>query len=263
MLWDISRRWLRWGCPQTFGFWTDSSAAVGICGRSGLGKLRHVQHHTLWFQERVRSGAIEPRKVNGLVNPADLFTKHLTSRHRFNQLIELFNCEYRDGRSAAAPELKKDREPAAVHAVQHEHDPDANNKSPMHDPDILPQMYDAHEMSKTFEIAVAPAELDFAQTGQCTCSRPECRVCFPPPMPEFGPPVTNSEAWIIDKSEILSEKGCKRECGVEATRTLVLSQQSKSFGEVAPSQSLEQCLESQGISGTVRWPRLLGSSQSS
>ena len=83
--------------------WTDASDAVGICGRSGLGKLRHVHTHTLWSQERVRSGAIEFRKVNGLVNPADLFTKHLTSRDRVNQLIELFNCEYRDGRSTIAP----------------------------------------------------------------------------------------------------------------------------------------------------------------
>ena len=79
--------------------------------------------------------------------------------------------------------------------MQHEHDPDANNRSLMHDPDILPHMYDAKEMSKTFEIAVAPAELDCDPTGQCTCSRPECRACYPPPMSEFGPPVTNSEAW--------------------------------------------------------------------
>ena len=100
--------------------WADSSVAVGICGRSGLGKLRHVQTHTLWVQERVRSGAIELRKVNGLVNPADLVTKHLTSRDRVNQSIELFNCKYREGRSAAAPEFRKDREPAAVHAVKHE-----------------------------------------------------------------------------------------------------------------------------------------------
>ena len=135
--------------------WTDSSAAIGICGRSGLGKLRHVQTHTLWVQERVRSGAIELRKVNGLVNPADLFTKHLTSRDSVNQLIELFNCEYREGRSAAAPELRQDREPAAAHAVQHDYDPEVNNKSPMHDPDILPHMYDIEEMSKTFETAVA------------------------------------------------------------------------------------------------------------
>ena len=32
--------------------WTDSSAAIGICGRSGLGKLRHVQTHTLWCRNR-------------------------------------------------------------------------------------------------------------------------------------------------------------------------------------------------------------------
>ena len=57
--------------------WTDSSAAVGICGRSGLGKLRHAQMHTLLVQERVRSGAVELRKVKGFVKPADLFTKHL------------------------------------------------------------------------------------------------------------------------------------------------------------------------------------------
>ena len=73
--------------------WSDSSAAVGMCGRSGLGKFRHVQTRTLWVQERVRSGAIELRKVSGLVNPADLFTKHLTSRDRVTQLIALFNCE--------------------------------------------------------------------------------------------------------------------------------------------------------------------------
>ena len=67
--------------------WTDRSASMGVCGRSGLGKLRHVQTHTLWLQERVRTGAIKLRKGNGLVNPADLFTKHLTSGDRVTQLV--------------------------------------------------------------------------------------------------------------------------------------------------------------------------------
>ena len=76
--------------------WNDSRAAVGVSGRSGLGKLRRVQTHTLWvqLQERVRTGAIQLRKVNALVNPVDLFTQHLISRDRVNQLVELFNCEY-------------------------------------------------------------------------------------------------------------------------------------------------------------------------
>ena len=54
--------------------WTDSSAALGIAGRAGLGKLRHLETHTLWFQEKVRTGAIQVRKVRGEVNPTDLFT---------------------------------------------------------------------------------------------------------------------------------------------------------------------------------------------
>ena len=149
----------------------------------------------------MRSGAIELRKVNGLVNPADLFTKRLTSRDRVNQRIELFNCEYGGGRSAAAPELGEDREPAAVHAVQQDYDPEANDKSPVHDPDVLPHMYDPEEMARTFEVAAAPSELDCAPTGRCICSRPTCRECIPPRSDEFGPPITNSEAWIVDKHE--------------------------------------------------------------
>ena len=32
--------------------WTDSSAAMGVCQRQGLGKLRHIETHTLWVQEK-------------------------------------------------------------------------------------------------------------------------------------------------------------------------------------------------------------------
>ena len=54
--------------------WTDSSAALGICSRQGLGKLRHLDTHTLWVQQAVRSRRIDLRKVDGERNPADLFT---------------------------------------------------------------------------------------------------------------------------------------------------------------------------------------------
>ena len=189
--------------------WTDSAAAVGICGRSGLGKLRHVQTHTLWVQERVRTGAMELRKVNGLVNPADLFTKHLASRERINQLVELFGCEYREGRSAAAPELRKmkvDKQALSFHVAQME-DPavgpaEVNNQSIAHDPDVLPHMYDQAERDRIFDIALAPPEVDCAPVGKCICYRPECRLCFPLPLPEFSPPITNAEAWLVDRTEL-------------------------------------------------------------
>ena len=86
--------------------WTDSSAALGIASRSGLGKLRHLETHTLWVQEKVRTGAISLKKVWGEVNLADLFTKHLQSREKVHQLLGLFGCECRAGRSEAAPLLR-------------------------------------------------------------------------------------------------------------------------------------------------------------
>ena len=86
--------------------WTDSSATLGICGRQGLGKLRHVDTQCLWIQQRVRDGSVELCKVKGEENPADLFTKHLTSRDRIRSLLDLFGCRYTGGRAATAPVLR-------------------------------------------------------------------------------------------------------------------------------------------------------------
>ena len=88
--------------------WTDSSATMGICGRQGLGKLRHVDTRTLWVQQRVRSGELEIRKVRGEVNPADLFTKHLSSEERVTELLRLFGCRFADGRASSAPQLRRE-----------------------------------------------------------------------------------------------------------------------------------------------------------
>jgi hypothetical protein len=88
--------------------WTDSTATLGICGRQGLGKLRHIDTHFLWVQQRVRDKTFELYKVKGEDNPADLFTKHLTSRERVHNLLELFGCVYRSGRAEKAPKMRKD-----------------------------------------------------------------------------------------------------------------------------------------------------------
>ena len=58
---------------------TDSSAAVGICSRQGLGKLKHLEGTSLWIQQRIRHGELETRKIAGEFNPADLYTQHLES----------------------------------------------------------------------------------------------------------------------------------------------------------------------------------------
>ena len=86
--------------------WTDSTASMGICGRQGLGKLRHIDTQCLWIQQRVRDKTIELRKVRGEVNPADLFTKHLTGADRVESLLGLFGCYFSEGRAASAPALR-------------------------------------------------------------------------------------------------------------------------------------------------------------
>ena len=86
--------------------WTDSSAAIGICTRQGLGELRHLDTHTLWVQQAVGTGAVDLRKVLGEVNPADLFTKHSLSRERLAKLVGLFDCKFLGGRAESAPETR-------------------------------------------------------------------------------------------------------------------------------------------------------------
>jgi hypothetical protein len=83
--------------------WTDSSAALGICQRQGLGKLRHLETHMLWIQQAVRSRRVDLRKIKGEVNPADLFTKHLPSAERVGSLVKLHGCAFASGRASTAP----------------------------------------------------------------------------------------------------------------------------------------------------------------
>ncbi len=88
---------------------TDSSAAMGICNRQGLGKLRHLDTHSLWVQQAVRTGRISVRKVKGTDNPADLFTKHIPTHDKVRQVTGLFGCRHESGRSTAAPTLRRER----------------------------------------------------------------------------------------------------------------------------------------------------------
>ena len=57
----------------------DSSAALGIAQRAGIGKVRHLRTQGLWVQEVRVAGRITYKKVLGSKNPADLLTKHMTA----------------------------------------------------------------------------------------------------------------------------------------------------------------------------------------
>jgi len=55
----------------------DSSAAIGICRRTGIGRVRHLAVGQLWVQERIREKDFALEKFPGAINPADMLTKHL------------------------------------------------------------------------------------------------------------------------------------------------------------------------------------------
>ena len=55
----------------------DSSAAIGVAGRRGAGKIRHIEVATLWLQKHVTSKALKLFKEKGTENVADLGTKHV------------------------------------------------------------------------------------------------------------------------------------------------------------------------------------------
>ena len=94
------------GWKLSLRVWTDSNATIGICGRAGLGKLRHIDTRALWIQQGVGDAPIELRKIRGDVSPADLFAKHLPSGQKIIDLLALLNCHSSSGRPSAAPELK-------------------------------------------------------------------------------------------------------------------------------------------------------------
>jgi hypothetical protein len=75
-------------------------------------------------------------------------------------------------------------------------DADVNNQSPAHDPDVLPHDYEINDLNDVFYKAVVPDDQDCAPSSRCICGRPDCKICFPPRPPEFGPPVAPAEAWM-------------------------------------------------------------------
>ncbi len=87
--------------------WTDSSAAIGVCSRQGLGKLRHLDTHTLWVQQAIRAQKIVLCKVDGETNPADLLTKHSLSRERLITRTTSLDCRFRGGRASLAPKMRE------------------------------------------------------------------------------------------------------------------------------------------------------------
>ena len=148
--------------------WTDSSAAIGICSRQGLGKLRHIDTQALWIQEKVRTKQIILKKVRGEVNPADLLTKFLSSKDKVDQLVNLYGCVFMGGRAKSAPLLKKrdGYDAVAADGEVHlmgeidEHGTVAVPEADWHDITVWPHLHSEELMARMFPTAVAAPSVD-------------------------------------------------------------------------------------------------------
>ena len=76
----------------------DASAALAISQRQGLGKLRHINVHWLWIQERIKSGDLSAHKVYGKDNTAELITKHF-SGEEISRHLSAMNFEVATGKA--------------------------------------------------------------------------------------------------------------------------------------------------------------------
>ena len=82
----------------------DSSAALGISNRTGMGKVRHLRIQALWVQEVRSTGRLSYKKVLGTLNPSDILTKHVPG-DLLDAHLKTLGMELRGGRAEAAPSL--------------------------------------------------------------------------------------------------------------------------------------------------------------
>ena len=84
---------------------TDATAALGICRRRGLGKIRHLDVTDLWCQEKVRDGTVQLLKVVGSDNPADIMTKYV-DRQILEKMLQKIGMTTLEGRAECAPQAE-------------------------------------------------------------------------------------------------------------------------------------------------------------
>ena len=81
---------------------SDATAAIGMCKRKDLGKVRHLATTDLWIQEKVRSKEIEILKMLGVDNPADVLTKYV-DRASMENAMSAIGMIKMSGRPSCAP----------------------------------------------------------------------------------------------------------------------------------------------------------------
>ena len=84
--------------------YSGSSAAIVICRRRGLGRVRHLAVADLWLQDRLRTGDFKLLKVAGCDNVSDLLSKYL-DKPTHDKHCDNMGLEFEAGRTSTAPQI--------------------------------------------------------------------------------------------------------------------------------------------------------------
>ena len=92
------------GISVTLKICSDASAATGMVGREGLGKVRHLVVADIWVQAKRVTGEICFEKIDGQTNPADALTKGMSEGKLARDTARLGFVRL-EGRSPFMPKL--------------------------------------------------------------------------------------------------------------------------------------------------------------
>ena len=81
---------------------SDSSSAIGVAIRRGVGKIRHLETGSLWLQQAVAQKRFLVTKVDGKKNVADILTKPV-DRTTLQRLLGALHFKMSQRRSDLLP----------------------------------------------------------------------------------------------------------------------------------------------------------------
>ena len=84
---------------------TDASAAIGVCRRRGLGKIRHLATADLWVQDGLRRGDFSLEKIPSQENTSDIINKHVP-KPLLDKHMGTLGLRLEQGRAESAPTIE-------------------------------------------------------------------------------------------------------------------------------------------------------------
>ena len=94
------------GCRLEAEVFVDSSAELGVVGRKGSGKLRHIRVGQLWVQQAAEDEVLAYKKIDGKRNPADCCTKNV-NQTILDAALDWIELEIREGRAQESLEANR------------------------------------------------------------------------------------------------------------------------------------------------------------